>query len=139
MEPPPVPNPKLATDADRAIGERIVAFRKAANLSQSALGQALGVTFQQVQKYEKGANRISASRLYFTAKILGVPVQFFFEELPGVEEHGGMGEAREEDAVLSALMNVEGVTLAKAFRDADSVNKRKLISTIARVIAETKE
>ena len=48
-------------------------------------------------------------------------------------------QAREEDAVLSALMNVEGVTLAKAFRDADSVNKRKLISTIARVIAETKE
>ncbi len=50
-----------------------------------------------------------------------------------------MGEGREEDAVLSALMNVEGVSLAKAFRDADSVNKRKLISVIARVIAETKE
>jgi copper chaperone CopZ len=50
-----------------------------------------------------------------------------------------MSETREEDAVISALMNVEGVTLDKAFRDADSVNKRKLISTIARVIAETKE
>ncbi len=45
---------------------------------------------------------MSASRLYYTAKILGVPVQFFFEELPGVENHGGMGEGREEDAVLSA-------------------------------------
>jgi transcriptional regulator with XRE-family HTH domain len=113
--------------------------RQLIGMSQEKLGELLGITFQQVQKYEKGANRISASRLYFTAKILGVPVQFFFEELPGVEENGGMGEAREEDAVLSALMNVEGVTLAKAFRDADSVNKRKLISTIARVIAETKE
>ena len=125
--------------ADRHIGLRIRARRMQLGISQEKLGEHLGLTFQQVQKYEKGANRISASRLYFTAKILGVPVQFFFEELPGVEENGGMGEAREEDAVLSALMNVEGVTLAKAFRDADSVNKRKLISTIARVIAETKE
>jgi transcriptional regulator with XRE-family HTH domain len=113
--------------------------RQLIGMSQERLGELLGITFQQVQKYEKGANRISASRLYFTSKILGVPVQFFFEELPGAEEHGGPGEAREEDAVLSALMNVEGVTLAKAFRDADSVNKRKLISTIARVISETKE
>ena len=108
-------------------------------MSQEKLGELLGITFQQVQKYEKGANRISASRLYYGAKILGVPVQFFFEELPGVEAHGGMGEARQEDAVLSALMNVEGITLAKAFRDAGSVNKRKLIAAIARIISETKE
>ena len=130
---------KAPSPVDRYVGSRVRMRRITVGMSQEKLGEALGVTFQQVQKYEKGANRISASRLYFTAKILGVPVQFFFEELPGVEEHGGLGEAREEDAVLSALMNVEGVTLAKAFRDADSVNKRKLISTIARVIAETKE
>ena len=128
-----------ANPIDVHVGARIRLRRTLLGMSQEKLGECLGLTFQQVQKYEKGANRISASRLYFTAKILGVPVQFFFEELPGVEEHGGMGEGREEDAVLSALMNVEGVTLAKAFRDADSVNKRKLISTIARVIAETKE
>ena len=124
---------------DVHVGSRIRMRRQLIGMSQEKLGELLGITFQQVQKYEKGANRISASRLYCTAKILSVPVQFFFEELPGVEEQSGMGEAREEDAVLSALMNVEGVTLAKAFRDADSVNKRKLISTIARVIAETKE
>ena len=130
---------RSAGKPDIEMGKRIRLRRVEQKISQADLGEQLGVSFQQVQKYEKGANRISASRLYFTAKILGVPVQFFFEELPGVEEHGGVGEAREEDAVLSALMNVEGVTLAKAFRDADSVNKRKLISTIARVIAETKE
>jgi transcriptional regulator with XRE-family HTH domain len=113
--------------------------RQLIGMSQEKLGELLGITFQQVQKYEKGANRISASRLYYTAKILGVPVQFFFEDLPGVESHGGMGEGREEDTVLSSLMNVEGVSLAKAFRDADSANKRKLISVIAKVIAETKE
>lgn len=124
---------------DVHVGSRMRMRRQLLGMSQEKLGELLGITFQQVQKYEKGANRISASRLYYGAKILGVPVQFFFEELPGVEVHGGMGEARQEDAVLSALMNVEGITLAKAFRDADSVNKRKLISTIARVISEAKE
>ena len=124
---------------DVHVGGRMRMRRLLLGMSQEKLGELLGITFQQVQKYEKGANRISASRLYYGAKILGVPVQFFFEELPGVEAHGGMGEARQEDAVLSALMNVEGITLAKAFRDAGSVNKRKLIATIARIISETKE
>lgn len=124
---------------DAHVGSRIRMRRQLIGMSQERLGELLGITFQQVQKYEKGSNRISSSRLYFTSKILGVPVQFFFDDLPGADEHGGHGELREEDAVLSALMNVEGVTLAKAFRDADSNNKRKLISVIARVIAETKE
>ena len=76
---------------DVHVGSRIRMRRQLIGMSQEKLGELLGITFQQVQKYEKGANRISASRLYFTAKILGVPVQFFFEELPGIEEHGGMG------------------------------------------------
>ena len=124
---------------DVHVGSRMRMRRQLLGMSQEKLGELLGITFQQVQKYEKGANRISASRLYYSAKILGVPVQFFFEELPGVEVHGGMGEARQEDAVLSALMNVEGITLAKAFRDANSVNKRKLISTIAKFISDSKD
>lgn len=124
---------------DVHVGSRMRMRRQLIGMSQEKLGELLGITFQQVQKYEKGANRISASRLYYGAKILGVPVQFFFEELPGVEVNGGMGEPREEDSVLSALMNVEGISLAKAFRDADSVNKRRLISTIAKVIADAKD
>ena len=124
---------------DVHVGSRMRMRRQLIGMSQEKLGELLGITFQQVQKYDKGANRISASRLYYASKILGVPVQFFFEELPGVEGHGGMGEPRGEDAVLSALMNVEGISLAKAFRDADSVNKRRLISTIAKVIADAKE
>ena len=124
---------------DVHVGSRMRMRRQLVGMSQEKLGELLGITFQQVQKYEKGANRISASRLYYAAKILGVPVQFFFEELPGVEGHGGMGEPRGEDAVLSALMNVEGISLAKAFRDADSVNKRRLLATIAKVIAGAKE
>lgn len=124
---------------DVHVGNRIRMRRQLIGMSQEKLGEMLGITFQQVQKYEKGANRISASRLYFTAKILGVPVQFFFDDLPGVDAHGGLAEAREEDTVLSALMNPEGVSLAKAFRDADSTGKRKLISTIAKLIADSRE
>lgn len=124
---------------DVHVGNRIRMRRQLVGMSQEKLGELLGITFQQVQKYEKGANRISASRLYLSAKVLGVPVQFFFDDLPGVENHGGMSEAREEDTVLAALMNAEGVTLAKAFRDATSTNKRRLISTVAKLIADSKE
>jgi transcriptional regulator with XRE-family HTH domain len=99
----------------------------------------LGITFQQVQKYERGSNRISASRLYYAAKTLGVPVQFFFESLPGANEAGGVGEPSESDSVMTALMNAEGVSLAKAFRDASSSGKRKLIAALARLIADSKE
>jgi transcriptional regulator with XRE-family HTH domain len=67
-------SPKLATDADRTIGSLIASLRKAQGLSQTALGHALGVSFQQVQKYEKGRNRIGAGRLQAIADLLHVPV-----------------------------------------------------------------
>jgi transcriptional regulator with XRE-family HTH domain len=124
---------------DVHVGSRIRMRRQFVGMSQEKLGELLGITFQQVQKYEKGSNRISASRLYYTAKILGVPVQFFFEELPGSEERTSQGETREQDTVLSSLMNAEGIVLAKAFREADNSNKRKLIASVARLIAEAKD
>ena len=129
-----VPNP-----IDKHVGSRVRMRRMLAGVSQEKLGEALGLTFQQVQKYEKGSNRISASRLYYTAKILGVPVQFFFEDLPGSEERAAQDEPREQDTVLSSLMNAEGIVLAKAFREADNSNKRKLIASVARLIAEAKD
>ena len=67
---------------DVHVGARLRFRRKLLGLSQTALGNALGLTFQQVQKYENGANRISASRLYQTASILDVPIPFFFEDMP---------------------------------------------------------
>lgn len=124
---------------DVHVGSRIRMRRQFVGMSQEKLGELLGITFQQVQKYEKGSNRISASRLYYTAKILGVPVQFFFEELPGNEERASQDETREQDTVLSSLMNAEGIVLAKAFREADNSNKRKLIASVARLIAEAKD
>ena len=124
---------------DVHVGNRIRMRRQIVGMSQEKLGELLGITFQQIQKYEKGSNRISASRIYYAAKTLGVPVHFFFEDLPGVDNQGGFGEPRDEDSVMTALMNVDGVQLAKAFRDADSSGKRKLIASMARLIADSKE
>ena len=124
---------------DVHVGSRIRMRRQFIGMSQEKLGELLGITFQQVQKYEKGSNRIRATRLYYKAKIMGVPVQFFFDDLPGLEDRGGLAEPSEEDTVLSSLMNAEGVVLAKAFREADSSSKRKLIATIAKLIAESRE
>jgi transcriptional regulator with XRE-family HTH domain len=124
---------------DVHVGSRIRMRRQLISMSQEKLGELLGITFQQVQKYEKGSNRISASRLFYTAKILGVPIQSFFEDLPGSPEGEGFKEGKEEDNVMSSLMNSEGIQLAKAFRDADNATKRKLIATLARAIVEMKD
>ncbi|ACA16909.1 transcriptional regulator, XRE family [Methylobacterium sp. 4-46] len=72
--------PKQTTEVDRLVGIRITALRKAKGLSQTALGNAVGVTFQQVQKYEKGQNRVGAGRLREIARLLEVPVSAFFED-----------------------------------------------------------
>lgn len=74
------PKPKSATEADRTIGGRIATLRVAQGLSQTDLGQAIGVSFQQVQKYEKGRNRIGAGRLQAIADLLRVPVNTFFAD-----------------------------------------------------------
>src|SRR3954468_15383406 len=83
------PNP-----IDRHVGSRVRMRRMMIGMSQERLGDALGLTFQQVQKYEKGTNRIGASRLQQIAEILQVPVSYFFEGSPGqTSRSGGLGEA----------------------------------------------
>ena len=124
---------------DVHVGNRLRVRRQLIGMSQEKLGELLGITFQQVQKYEKGSNRISASRLYYAAKTLGVPVQFFFEDLLPPEDAVGFSEPRDADSVMTALMNSDGVAIAKAFRDADSGSKRRLIATIAKLIADSKD
>lgn len=124
---------------DVHVGSRIRMRRQLISMSQEKLGELLGITFQQVQKYEKGSNRISASRLFYAAKILGVPVQAFFEDLPGTEGDTGFSETNGESSVMSSMMNADGIKLAKAFRDADNSTKRKLIATLARAIVDMKD
>ena len=120
---------------DAHVGARIRMRRQLVNMSQERLGELLGITFQQVQKYEKGSNRISASRLFYASKTLGVPVQFFYDGLPGNEGPDGLREGGDEFS--AALMTPEGVQLAKAFKDADTSTKRKLIAALARLIVES--
>jgi transcriptional regulator with XRE-family HTH domain len=92
-------------------------------MSQEALGGALGLTFQQVQKYEKGVNRVSASRLQHISQILQVPVPFFFEGAPG----GAEGAPGVPTYVNEFLATSDGVALTKAFTRIGDAKLRRLI------------
>src|SRR5262245_15708621 len=107
---------KAPNPIDRHVGSRVRMRRMMLSMSQEKLGDALGLTFQQVQKYEKGANRIGASRLQHIAGILQVPVSFFFEGSP-VQEGGsshsssGMNEAPSPAYVSDFLATSDGLAL----------------------------
>ncbi len=108
---------------DRHVGSRVRMRRLMLGLSQTQLGDALGVTFQQVQKYEKGTNRISASKLQHISQILQVPVAFFFEGAPG----GIGGTAESPSYVNEFLATSDGVALTKAFTRIENTKLRRLI------------
>ena len=115
--------PKLTTDADRTIGSRVAALRVAQGLSQSALGNALGVSFQQVQKYEKGRNRIGAGRLQTIADILKVPVETFFAREPG--------SSGAEPGPATFLEDPQAMELVKAFaRITDSATRASVVTIV---------
>jgi transcriptional regulator with XRE-family HTH domain len=101
-------------------------------MSQEKLGDALGLSFQQLQKYEKGMNRISASRLQHLSKILQVPVPFFFEGAPG----GSTGAAETPSYVNEFLATSDGLALAKAFMRIEDTKLRRLIVRLVEDCAE---
>lgn len=101
------------------------------------LGDALGLTFQQVQKYEKGVNRIGASRLFQISKILDVPVQFFFEEAPYTGDGNavrGMAEPDSEAFILEFLNSREGLELNRAFVKIGDPKVRKSVVDLVRAL-----
>jgi transcriptional regulator with XRE-family HTH domain len=105
-------------------------------MSQEKLGDALGLTFQQVQKYEKGTNRIGASRLQQIAQILQVQVSFFFEGAPHSPGHGGgMSEAPSPAYVADFLATADGLSLTKAFMRIKSSKLRRRIVDLVEQIA----
>jgi len=114
-------------------------------MSQEKLGEKLGLTFQQIQKYEKGINRIGASRLFDLAQVLGVPVQFFYEEAPAGEPlaamPGGFAEKPEENAIVDFLRSRDGLELNKAFVRISDAKARRAIVDLVRSLAndDTKE
>jgi transcriptional regulator with XRE-family HTH domain len=103
------------------------------HLSQTGLGEAIGVTFQQVQKYEKGANRISASRLQQTSHTLKVPIPFFFEGLPSHSIKGSRTSDAYPSYVSDFVMTSHGLSLIKSFMKIDN---RKLRWAIVHLVEE---
>jgi transcriptional regulator with XRE-family HTH domain len=129
---------KAPNPTDRHVGARVRMRRMMLSMSQEKLGDALGLTFQQVQKYEKGANRIGASRLQAIAHILQVPVSFFFEGAPPVAGHlpGGMAEAPSPAYISDFLATSDGLSLTKAFMRIKDAKLRRRIVDLVEQIAE---
>ena len=115
---------------DIHVGKKIRIFRLTKGLSQTALGNALGVTFQQVQKYEKGANRVGSSRLSKISKLLSVPVNQFFDD-GGKRSYGATGEI-----VTNLLSRPYAVRMLKALADLPDNGTRLSLVQLMESIAE---
>lgn len=129
-------NKKQPNPIDIHVGSRVRMKRMMLGMSQEKLGEQLGITFQQIQKYEKGANRIGASRLQQIARIFNVPVGYFFENAPGAADHEpptGMAEdgTPSYSAMDNFLSTSEGIQLNSAFmRIKDPLLRRRLIDLV---------
>ena len=121
--PTKAPNP-----VDKHVGSRVRMRRIMLSMSQEKLGEALGLTFQQVQKYEKGTNRIGASRIQQISDILQVPVSFLFEGAPGnAVSAGGFSEETSPTYVSDFLATSEGLALIRAFTRIPDIKLRRSI------------
>ncbi|WP_300542766.1 helix-turn-helix transcriptional regulator [Maricaulis sp.] len=131
------PNPRGPNPIDIHVGARIRLRRQLLKMSQEKLGDELGVTFQQVQKYERGANRVGASRLYRLSRVLDVPVQFFFEGLGEKSAATGMAEGDQTPVVYDFIQSADGVSLAEAFsRISDAKVRRRVLELVRTLAAE---
>ncbi|MCZ4090519.1 MULTISPECIES: helix-turn-helix domain-containing protein [Sinorhizobium] len=132
-----IENKKKPNPIDIHVGSRIRLRRTMLGMSQEKLGEALGITFQQIQKYEKGTNRVGASRLQNISSILNVPVSFFFEDAPGEGAASGMAEASSSNYVVDFLSSSEGLQLNRAFvKISDPKVRRKLVDLVKALAAE---
>ena len=134
-------NKKQPNPIDIHVGSRVRLRRMMLGMSQERLGESLGITFQQIQKYEKGTNRIGASRLQHIARVLSVPVSFFFEDAPGapVEKAAGMAEPKSTHYVVDFLSSAEGLQLNKAFIRIKEPKLRRRIIDLVRALAGEEE
>jgi transcriptional regulator with XRE-family HTH domain len=124
---------KPANPIDRHVGARVRMRRVEVDMSQQILGGHLGLTFQQIQKYEKGTNRIGASRLQQIGKILEVPVAFFFDGAPDGWE-GAAGD-RTTNAFLDFLGTRDGQALIMSFAKIQDVTLRGSIVDLVERLA----
>jgi len=125
------PNP-----IDKHVGLRIRMRRNLLGMSQTALGDALDLTFQQVQKYEKGTNRVGASRLQHLAHIMQVPVPFFFDGLPNPAETDEDAPASSPSYFTEFLATSDGLALTKAFTRIKKPKVRRSIVALVEQLAD---
>lgn len=133
---------RRANPLDLHVGSRVRLQRMLLGMSQEKLGEQLGLTFQQIQKYEKGINRIGASRLFDLARVLGVSVQFFYDEAPGSATESRVAAAapgfadKADSYVVDFLGSREGIELNKAFVRITDPKVRRSVVDLVRAIAE---
>jgi transcriptional regulator with XRE-family HTH domain len=133
-----MPAKKAPNPIDKHVGSRVRMRRMMLAMSQEKLGDALGLTFQQVQKYEKGTNRIGASRLQQISQILQVPVEFFFEGSPDLQASSeGVAEGPSAAYVSDFLASSEGLSLTKAFTRIKEPKLRRRIVDLVEEIADS--
>lgn len=131
------PNPM-----DIHVGSRVRLRRMVIGMSQEKLGERMGLTFQQIQKYEKGTNRIGASRLFQLSQILDVPVQFFFEDAPlnmmgrAAGSAAGFAESKTETYLLDFLNSRDGLELNRAFVKITDPKVRKRVVELVRALSD---
>jgi transcriptional regulator with XRE-family HTH domain len=119
------PNP-----IDVYVGGRVRLRRLMIGMSQEKLGEEVGLTFQQIQKYEKGVNRIGASRLYQLSQVLNVPIQFFFQDAPiqGTGASPAASQSEQDSVIYDFLNSREGLELNRAYvRISDARVRRSIV------------
>ena len=128
---------KQANPVDIQVGNRVRIRRMLIGMSQERLGELLGLTFQQVQKYEKGVNRIGAGRLFDVSRILGVPIDYFYEGV-GAQLAGQDGFAEDGGAppVMEFVSSGEGLQLSLAFMKIKDSKVRKRVLDLVKSLAE---
>ena len=131
------PAGKRPNPTDVYVGSRVRMRRKMLGLSQEKLGEAIGLTFQQVQKYERGANRIGASRLHELSRVLDVPVSFFFDDTDPVRAPamGGFSEPPAEAFESDPLRKQETVELVQAYFSIEDAAVRRRLLDLTKALA----
>ena len=134
-------NKKKPNPIDIHVGSRVRLRRNMLGMSQERLGEHLGITFQQIQKYEKGTNRVGASRLQAISSILGVPVSYFFEDAPGLDTNkAGFAEDSSGAYVADFINTAEGLQLNRAFvKISDAKVRRRLLDLVKSLAADHDE
>jgi transcriptional regulator with XRE-family HTH domain len=127
---------KASNPIDKHVGSRVRMRRIMLAMSQEKLGAALGLTFQQVQKYERGANRIGAGRLQQMSHILQVPVEFFFEGAPNASApHGSNGSTLSTVEIDDFISDSDGLKLIRAFVRIDNAVRRRIVMLVQEIAA----